>query len=101
MKLPRSGLYFSTGRRGAKKGKEMKRSLILPAAAIIALIVPALAAQTAATKAGKKKPCPKGTVATTSKITGDQHCFAMAGVTTVGGPQPVLIPEKAVKKPKP
>lgn len=26
----------------------------------------------------KAKPCPKGQVATTSKITGDQHCFAPA-----------------------
>lgn len=50
----------------------MKLPLFLCAALLVC--GPAIAADKPAGKA--VKPCPKGQVATTSKITGDQHCFA-------------------------
>jgi len=78
----------------------MKRSLIL-SAFIIVLALPALAATPATTdKSAKPKPCPKGQIPLTSKITGDHYCAAMGGVSVVGGgPQPVVVPAKPAKKP--
>ena len=67
-------------------------------AAVIAITVPALAAPPTKPVAAKTKPCPKGTVATTSKVTGDQACFSMT-VRPMGQPQALPAPTKQAKKP--
>jgi hypothetical protein len=66
----------------------------LALAALFLAAPPALAQVPRA--AAKAKPCPKGTVATTSKITGDQACFSM---TVRPSPHAVPAPAKQVKKP--
>jgi hypothetical protein len=43
--------------------------------ALLAAFLLTTAAHAAGKIAAKPKPCPKGQAATTSKITGDQHCF--------------------------
>lgn len=49
----------------------------------------------------KPKPCPKGQVATTSKITGEQACFAMAMMLGPGQAAPMETTAKPKPKPKP
>ena len=66
--------------------------------AVIAITVPALAAPPTNPIAAKTKPCPKGTVATTSKVTGDQACFSMT-VRPMGQPLALPAPAKQAKKP--
>jgi hypothetical protein len=72
------------------------------AVAILAASIPAMAAEPKnSARADRPKPCPKGQVALTSKITGAHFCAVLGGVTVIGGgPQPVLIPEKPKAKPK-
>ncbi len=48
----------------------MKLPLVL-----CSLVLFSTTAIAADTKSAKPQPCPKGQVATTSKITGEQHCF--------------------------
>jgi hypothetical protein len=70
--------------------------------ALFAIFLVSTAAIAADTKpAAKPKPCPKGQVATTSKITGEQHCFAMQVMTTPGQAVPVETAAKPKPKPKP
>jgi hypothetical protein len=83
-----------------EKGRLTMRTRFLLAAALT-LAAPALAA-TPATTTAKPKPCPRGQVLLTSKITGDRYCAALGGVSVVGGgAQPVLLPKKPARKTRP
>lgn len=69
--------------------------------ALLVLFLVSSAAIAADTKPAKPKPCPKGQVATTSKITGEQACFAMQMMTTPGQAVPMDTTAKPKPKPKP
>jgi hypothetical protein len=68
--------------------------------ALFALLLLCDAAMAADKEKTRVRPCPKGQVATTSKITGDQHCFVPTPFVsapaqpakggTVTAPTPVL-----------
>jgi hypothetical protein len=60
------------------------------------------AAALAATKdaPAKPKPCPKGQVATTNKITGERACFAMTMMVAPGQAAPMDATAKPKPKPK-
>jgi len=62
----------------------MKLPLVL-----FAVFLVSSAAIAADTKPAKPKPCPKGQVATTSKVTGERACFAMRMMPTPGQAAPV------------
>ncbi len=64
---------------------------------LCALLLLSGAAVAADRPAAKPKPCPKGQVATTSKITGEQACFAMTMMPAPGQVAPV----DTTAKPKP
>jgi hypothetical protein len=67
-------------------------------ATVLATAVPTLAQTPAKPAATKAKPCPKGTFATTSRLTGEQACFSMT-VRPMGQPQPSPAPVKPAKTP--
>jgi hypothetical protein len=78
-------------------GATMKLLPVL-CATIMTITVPALAAPATKPTAAKTKPCPKGQVATTSKVTGEQACFSMT-VRPMGQPQALPAPATQAKKP--
>ncbi|GEM_PF-6163596 len=68
--------------------------------ALFAVFLFSTAAIAADTKPAKPKPCPKGQVATTSKITGEQVCFAMQMMIAPGQAAPMDTAAKSKPKPK-
>lgn len=69
--------------------------------ALIAVLLSAIAANAATKDApAKPKPCPKGQVATTSKVTGEQACFAMTMFAAPGQAAPMDTTAKSKPKPK-
>ena len=70
--------------------------------ALFAVLLTSTAAIAATKDApAKPKPCPKGQVATTSKITGERACFAMQMMMAPGQAAPVDTMAKPKPKPKP
>jgi uncharacterized protein YdeI (BOF family) len=58
------------------------------ALALLAILLVSTAAIAADKQPAKVKPCAKGQVATTSRITGDQHCFTPQAPMLVTPVQP-------------
>ena len=71
-----------------------------PALALFAVFLASTAAIAADKTAAKPKPCPKGQVATTSKVTGERACFAMQIMKTPGQTAPMDTMAKPKPKPK-
>jgi hypothetical protein len=68
--------------------------------AVLAVFLVSGAAIAADRNETKPKPCPKGQVATTSKITGERACFAMTMMVAPGQAAPMDAPAKPKPKPK-
>ena len=73
----------------------------LPLALFAVLLMSTAAIAATKDAPAKPKPCPKGQVSTTSKVTGEQACFAMTMFAAPGQAAPTDTAAKPKPKPKP